>query len=146
MYLISACLVGVNCKYNGKNSENKKLMEFVKNNKSILVCPEQLGGLSTPRLPVEIVDRVDDKKIVRDKLGKDVTKEFYKGAEETLKIAKFFDAEVAILKAKSPSCGYGKIYDGSFYGRLIEGKGITAELLEKNGIKIYTEEDIEKLI
>lgn len=146
MYLVSACLVGVNCRYDGKDSKNDKILKFIKNNKCILICPEQLGGLSTPRFPAEIVEIKNNRKIVKNNKGIDVTDEFYKGAYETLKIAKLYDIKTAILKSRSPSCGYGKIYDGSFSGNLIEGKGITAELLESNGIKIYTEEDIDELL
>lgn len=141
MYLISACLAGVNCKYNGGNNLNPKIVQLLKEKKAILICPEQLGGLSTPRLPSEIITDKEGNKRVINIEGKDLTKEFLKGAEETLKIAKLAGVEAAILKARSPSCGKGKIYDGQFRGKLIEGNGITAELLEKNGIKIYTEED-----
>ncbi|MBS4536270.1 DUF523 domain-containing protein [Clostridium sp. D2Q-14] len=144
MYLISACLVGVNCRYNGKDNLNEKVLDFMRNNETIIVCPEQLGGLRTPRFPAEIVGIDGKKKIVVDNKNTDVTKEFYKGAYEVLKIAKLYNIKGAILKSKSPSCGYGKIYDGSFSNKLIVGKGVTAEILEKNGIKIYTEEDIDR--
>lgn len=141
MYLISACLVGVDCKYNGGNNFNPKIVKLLEEKKAILVCPEQLGGLTTPRLPAEIVyDENGIKKVINIE-GQDVTKEFFKGAEETLKIAKLTGAKVAILKAKSPSCGKGKVYDGQFRHVLVEGNGITTDLLERNGIKVYTEED-----
>lgn len=146
MYLISACLVGVNCKYNGENNIDERIIRLIKNNKGILICPEQLGGLSTPRLPAEIVAINNGKKIVKDNKDIDVTEEFCKGAYESLKIAKLYNIKNAILKSKSPSCGYGKIYDGSFSNELVKGNGITADILEENGIKIYTEEDIYKLI
>ncbi|MFA5524185.1 MAG: DUF523 domain-containing protein [Tissierellales bacterium] len=146
MYLISACLAGVNCKYSGGNNLDPRLVKLLEEKKAILVCPEQLGGLTTPRLPSEIVCNESDGKRVVNIEGKNVTKEFVKGAEETLKIAKLTGAKVAILKARSPSCGKGRIYDGQFKNILIVGNGITTELLEKNGIKVYTEEDdIENL-
>lgn len=135
--LISACLAGVNCKYNGKNNENKKIIELIKNKDVILICPEQLGGLKTPRNPAE---RVKDKVITNDNI--DVTKEYRKGAEEVLNLVKKFNIKTAILKSKSPSCGKGKIYDGSFSNTLIYGNGITTELLEKNGIKVISSDEL----
>ncbi|KNF07496.1 hypothetical protein CLPU_16c00520 [Gottschalkia purinilytica] len=144
MYLISACLAGVNCRYNGDNNLNEKILKLVKDKKAILVCPEQLGGLSTPRPPSEMVKDSEGQIKILTNEGEDVTKYFVKGAEETLNIAKMMDIKVAILKARSPSCGYGKIYDGTFSGKLKNGVGVTSSLLLKNGIKIYTEEDIEK--
>ncbi|AFS77935.1 hypothetical protein Curi_c08650 [Gottschalkia acidurici 9a] len=141
MYIISACLAGIDCKYDGKNNKNEKILKLVQEGKAILVCPEQLGGLSTPRLPSEIVPDNGNVKVISNN-GKDVTENFLKGAEETLKIAKMMGIKKAILKARSPSCGYGKIYDGTFSKTIIKGNGVTSELLEKNGIKIYTEEDL----
>lgn len=135
--LISACLAGVNCKYNGKNNENKKIIELIKNKDVILICPEQLGGLKTPRTPAE---RIKDKVITNDNI--DVTKEYQKGAEEVLNLVKKFNIKTAILKSKSPSCGKGKIYDGSFSNTLIYGNGITTELLEKNGIKVISSDEL----
>ena len=138
MKVISACLAGVECRYDGKGKPNSKIMNLVKEGKAILVCPEQLGGLPTPRTPAE---QKGDK--VLNTKGEDVTEEFNKGAEEALKIAKLAGCTNAILKAKSPSCGYGKVYDGSFTGTLKEGNGVFAELLKKNGFDIVTEEDLE---
>ncbi|MCI9585956.1 MAG: DUF523 domain-containing protein [Bacilli bacterium] len=135
--LISACLAGVNCKYNGKNNENKKIIELIKNKDVILICPEQLGGLKTPRNPAE---RVKDKVITNDNI--DVTKEYRKGAEEVLSIAKKFNIKKVILKSKSPSCGKGKIYDGSFSNTLVDGNGITTELLQKHGIEVISSDEI----
>ena len=140
MYIISACLAGVNCKYNGENNKNNKILKLVQEGKAILVCPEQLGGLSTPRLPSEIVVKDGKKKVLAND-GTDVTENFLKGADETLKIAKMVGISKAILKARSPSCGYGEIYDGTFSGTTKRGNGITAELLKENGIKLYTEEE-----
>ena len=112
-------------------------MEMVKNGIAIPVCPEQLGGLQTPRIPAEITE---DK--VLNKKSENVTSQFKKGAKETLRIAKLANCHKAILKQNSPSCGYGKIYDGSHSGRIIEGMGLTAQLLSKKGVIILTEEDL----
>ncbi len=148
MYLISACLCGVNCKYNGLNNLNDKCLELLRKGEALLVCPEQLGGLNTPRIPSEILGNAKDiielnKGKVINKEGKDVTKEFLKGAKETLKIAKEKKKKKAILKESSPSCGRNFVYDGSFTGNKIKGKGITAYLLEKEGIEIISEKDLD---
>lgn len=146
MYIVSSCLAGVECRYNGKGYDYEKIKELVKNGRAVLACPEVLGGLPTPRVPSEIIK--DDKgnlKVV-DKEGKDVTKEFVVGAQKTLEIAKAAGATKAILKSKSPSCGYCFIYDGTFSGNLVEGNGLTADLLAKNGIEIYSENDIDNLL
>lgn len=135
--LVSACLAGINCKYNDKNNENEKIIELIKEKDVILICPEQLGGLKTPRTPAEIKNN----KVI-NKEGIDVTEEYQKGAQEVLKIAQKFNIKTAILKSKSPSCGKGKIYDGTFSNKLIEGNGITAELLKKHGIKVISSDDI----
>ncbi|BDU50981.1 hypothetical protein HLVA_15500 [Haliovirga abyssi] len=131
--LVSSCLLGINCKYNGGNNSRKFLKEFLKKFCIVSICPEQLGGLSTPRVPAE---RFGEK--VVNKKGEDVSLEFYNGAKEAGKIAKVTNAKYAMLKAKSPSCGFGKIYDGSFTGRLINGNGVAADFLEKKGIKIFS--------
>ncbi len=146
MIVISACLCGVNCKYNGENNLNEETLTLLKEGKAVLICPEQLGGLNTPRTPCEIVggdgaNVFDGKAKVVNSRGGDSTEEFVKGAYEALKIAKAVGAKSAILKSKSPSCGYGKIYDGSFTGKKIVGNGVTAELFLRNGIKVYTEEE-----
>jgi len=136
--LVSACLAGVNCRYDGKNNDNIKIKKLIESGKDIIfVCPEQLGGLSTPRVPAELIG---DK--ILDKTGKDVTSNFQKGAEETLKIAKMFNIKFAILKAKSPSCGSKQIYDGTFSDTLTKGEGVTTTLLKKNGIEIINEYEI----
>ena len=134
--LVSACLLGVNCKYNDGNNYNEKVMEYLKDKEIIPICPEIMGGLPTPRLASE---RIGDKVI--NKEGKDVTSNFLKGAQETLELAKKLGVKKALLKAKSPSCGYGKIYDGTFTDTLIDGNGVTAELLKNNGFSILTEKD-----
>lgn len=146
MILISACLLGINCKYNGKNNLKENIIKKLGNKNIIPICPEQLGGLSTPRLPAEIkggsgkdVLKGQAKVVTNDET--DVTEEFVKGAYETLKIAKKLGIKKAILKTRSPSCGLGEIYDGNFKGTLTEGSGVTTDLLKENKIKIYSEED-----
>lgn len=135
--LVSACLLGTNCKYNGKNNKNERVLEFIKDKEVIPICPEIMGGMMTPRAAAE---RVGDKVLTED--GIDVTKEFKKGANEVLYLAELFNVKKALLKAKSPSCGNNVIYDGTFTHTKTEGSGITSELLKANGITIITEEDI----
>ena len=146
LYIISACLAGVNCKYNGGNNIDDRIVKLVKQGKAVLVCPEQLGGLTTPRRPSEIKNDKDGQMRVINDRDEDVTGEIIKGAEETLNIAKLFNSKIAILKSGSPSCGYGWIYDGSFTKRKIKGNGITADILLKNGIKVYNEDNFPEEI
>lgn len=134
MILVSACLAGMQCKWNLESVEDAKCVKLFREAKAIPVCPEQLGGLATPREPSEILGNK-----VFSKSGKDITIEYMRGAEETLKIAKAFSCNSAIFKSRSPSCGCGKIYDGSFSGQLIDGDGITTALLKRNGIKVVDE-------
>lgn len=145
MYLVSACLAGINCRYNGGNSKNKFISQLVEQGKAIPVCPELLGGLKIPRVCCEIITDETGNKKVLSKDGKEFTKEFVDGAKKTLKIAQIVKTEIAILKSRSPSCGYGFIYNGNFSGELIKGNGFTADLLIKNGITVYTEKDVLKL-
>ncbi len=135
--LVSACLLGTNCKYNGGNNKNNKVLNFLKDKEVIPICQEILGGLTTPRDPAERVGN----RVMTNK-GQDVTKDFLKGAEETLYLSKLLDIKKALLKAKSPSCGNKEIYDGSFKGNIINGIGVTAELLKENGIEIVNENEI----
>ncbi len=135
--LVSACLAGVNCKYDGTNNINEKITEFIKNNDVILVCPEQMGGLKTPRCPSEL-----NGNFVITKQGKDITKQYYKGANEVLAIAKRYNIKKAILKSKSPSCGKNQIYDGTFRHKLKKGNGITAKILMENGIDVISSDEI----
>lgn len=137
MKLVSACLAGVKCRYDGNAKPDRKIMEMVKSGKAIPVCPEQLGGLPTPRPATELIN---GRAFTCD--GMDLTIALRKGAAEALKIAKLSGCKEAMLKARSPSCGSGEIYDGSFSGKLVKGDGITAALLKKNGIKVKTEEEI----
>ncbi|UCD06808.1 MAG: DUF523 domain-containing protein [Candidatus Aenigmatarchaeota archaeon] len=135
--LCSACLLGIRCIYDGKDKLDKGVAELSKKEMLIPVCPEQLGGLSTPR---EYSERKEGKVITES--GKDVTENFERGAEEVLKLARLLGIKEAIFKQKSPSCGCGKIYDGTFSGKIIEGDGITTALLKKNGIRVISEEDL----
>ena len=137
--LISACLLGTNCKYNGGNNAlpEEKLAALREHYRLIPVCPERDGGLPTPRLPSE---RLGER--VRNSAGEDVTRAFRRGAELALETAKREGCRMALLKERSPSCGSGKIYDGSFTGTVIPGDGITAELLRKNGIRVLGESEM----
>lgn len=144
MILVSACLLGINCKYDGNNNKSDTIEKYLEGKQFIIVCPEQLGGLSTPRTPSEIVNNNSDTLNVMSKDGKDVTENFIKGAKETLKIAKMYKCTEAILKEGSPSCGSNKIYNGSFSGIKIQGMGITAQILKKSGINILSEKDLER--
>lgn len=135
--LCSACLLGIKCRYDGKSKANKKIIELSKKEILIPVCPEQLGGLPTPR---ELAEQRGKKVITKS--GKDVTKNFKMGAKQVLKLAKLFGIKKAILKQKSSSCGCGKIYDGSFTRKLIKGDGVTTALLKGEGIKITSDDKI----
>ncbi len=141
MIFVSACLAGVNCKYNGGNNFNQKILDLVKSGKAIPICPEQLGGLATPRVPVEI-KVIDAKRCAISKDGIDVTEEYEKGAKEVLELAKKLNINKAILQPRSPSCGVNKIYSGNFDRTLVDGNGITAELLKQNGIEVLTPDEI----
>lgn len=145
--LVSACLLGVSCRYNGKGERNKELAALMKMYTLIPVCPEQLGGMQTPRVPSEIyLKQVSDgemEKRVKNREGLDVTEFFRRGAEETLKLAKLYGCRYAVLKERSPSCGNQQIYDGTFTKTLVKGRGITAELLERNGILVFGESQLK---
>lgn len=149
MLLVSACLCGINCRYSGDSNTDARIMKLLKNGEILPVCPEQLGGLQTPRKPCEIIGGTGKEVLLKkakviDKDGNDRTLEFVKGANEVLKIAKMIGSEKAILKAKSPSCGCGRIYDGTFSGNKIAGNGVTSQLLLENGIEVITEEEFDR--
>ena len=135
--LVSSCLLGENCRYKGDNCRNEKVLALKGEHELIGMCPEVMGGLSTPRA---LSERVGDKVISSE--GKDVTENYRAGAEAALEIAKKEKVDYCIFKAKSPSCGCGKIYDGTFSGKLVEGNGVTSELFLKNGFSIKTEESL----
>ena len=139
--LISACLMGVGCRYDGGRVRKVDVAQLTDKYELIPVCPEIYGGLPTPRIPSE---RVGDRVVMKD--GRDVTENFERGMEHTLMLAKALGARLALLKAKSPSCGKGKIYDGSFSGTLTDGDGYTTEHLKRAGIEVYTEEEIDLLL
>lgn len=138
--LVSSCLLGMDCRYCGTGCENSQVIELGRKYHLIPACPEQMGGMPTPRSPVELVGG----KAV-DGTGKNFTVLFEKGADEAVKLAKLFECTCAILKSRSPSCGCGSIYDGTFSENLAQGSGITAEKLQKAGIKVFTENNLEKL-
>lgn len=135
--LVSACLLGENCKYNGGSNYSKKVCDFVKGCEVIPVCPEVLGGLPTPRIPSEIAGGV-----VRNREGVSVDREFRTGAEKALEIAQNHHAELAILQSRSPSCGVKEIYDGTFSGKKIPGQGVFAGMLLRAGIRVLDAEDV----
>ena len=137
--LVSACLLGENCKYNGTNNYNDIIVEFIRGHEVMAVCPEVLGGLSVPRKPAEIVDGM-----IMTEEGISVNKEFHEGAALALKQALNGKIDMAILQSRSPSCGVNQIYDGTFSGKLIEGQGVFAEMLRGAGIKVVDAEDIKK--
>ena len=134
---VSACLLGENCKYNGGNNYSEKVIDYVKGHEVIPVCPEVLGGLPVPRDPAEIVDG-----FVKHKDGSSVDNEFKAGAEKALEILVDKGAELVILQSRSPSCGVGTIYDGTFSGKLVPGDGVFVELLKKYGINVLDVEDL----
>ncbi|MBR4906108.1 MAG: DUF523 domain-containing protein [Clostridia bacterium] len=137
MIIVSACLAGYRCRYDGKIVPDEEIVALIKSGGAIPVCPEMMGGLPCPRVPAE---RTKDGLRVVTREGKDVTEAFTSGAYEALRMAKLYGCEKAILKAKSPSCGCGQIYDGTFSGTLISGDGVTAELFKENGIAVQVKD------
>ncbi|MCK1997553.1 DUF523 domain-containing protein [Psychrobacillus psychrodurans] len=145
MILVSSCLAGLEVRYNGTHSLNSKLRKLVEENKAITICPELLGGFSTPREPAEIIggdgeDVLDGKAKVIEKSGRDVTEIYLKGAYATLEKAKKINATIVVLKENSPSCGSLMIYNGEFKGKKIIGNGVTSALLKRNGLQVISEE------
>lgn len=141
--IVSACLLGTNCRYDGGNSKNSKVINLTKKDDLIPVCPEEAGGLPTPRPAVEIVDGdgddvLDGKAKVLTSDGEDKTAEFIKGGQYALELVQSEGATKVILKSRSPSCGCGEIYDGSFSGSLISGDGVTTALLKRHGIEVIS--------
>ncbi|MFC7785372.1 MULTISPECIES: DUF523 domain-containing protein [unclassified Rossellomorea] len=147
MILVSSCLAGLEVRYNGTHSLNHKISKLIEEKKAIPVCPELLGGFSTPREPAEIVgghgeDVLDGKAKVVEKSGRDVTELYLKGANATLEKAKEVHANVVVLKEYSPSCGSAMIYNGEFISKKIVGNGVTTALLKRNGIQVISEEQL----
>jgi len=148
MILVSMCLIGINCNYKAQSKPNEKVIQLLKEGKAIPICPEQLGGLPTPRSGARIV-KGDGRDVLEGKArlitdnGQDVTEQYLKGAYETLKLCQILNIKVAILKQGSPSCGTKKTQGGKDKRETIDGIGVTAALLEKHGIKVYSEEDLE---
>lgn len=139
--LVSACLLGINCKYNGKNNYIEEIEEIKNKYQVFSFCPEESSGLPTPRTPSEIKDGK-----VFSKDGRDLSSYFIKGAEKALEICKKENIKLALLKEKSPSCGSSYVYDGSFSNKLIKSPGITSKLLMENSIKVYSENEIKNLL
>ena len=149
--LVSACLLGCECRYDGKSKPCEKVLELAKKKDTVLipVCPEQMGGLSTPRLPSErqrtargSLRSISRPGAVLMNDGTDVSSAYRKGAEAALKIARIDGIDFAVLKSGSPSCGKGLIYDGTFSGKKTEGNGVTVELLLKEGYRVLSEEEL----
>lgn len=138
--LVSACLLGANCKYSGDHNFCPAVAALAERHTLIPVCPEQLGGLPTPRTPAE---RVGERVMTED--GRDVTEQYRRGAEEAVKLAKLLGAEGAVLKFRSPSCGCGTIYDGTFSHTRIPGNGVAAQAILDMGLPVWTEENIDDL-
>ncbi len=145
MYIVSACLMGQHCRYDGGHNRMPWVEEFVREASVIAVCPEELGGLATPREPAE-----QQGNRVMSRSGRDVSRSFHRGAEAAYRVAVAAarlaeePLQGAILKARSPSCGRGEIYDGSFSGRIVPGNGIFAQLLMEQGVPVITEKEEEK--
>ena len=139
--LISACLLGIPCRYDGASKAQPCVEELARRHELVPVCPEQLGGLPTPRDPSE---RREGRVVMNT--GADVTEQYRRGAEAALRLCRMLGCEAAILKERSPSCGHGTIYDGTFTGTLTDGDGVTAELLLRNGIPVYGESQAAELL
>lgn len=139
--LVSACLLGIGCRYDGKHKADPEVLKLKERYNLIPVCPEIFGGLPTPRIPSE---RIGDKVMMKD--GRDVTENYHKGAEEALELCRIYNIKTAILKERSPSCGKGFVYDGTFTGVLTERDGVTAELLLSAGIRVIGESEINILL
>lgn len=141
--LVSACLLGARCRYDGAEKADDRVLKLLERGDLVLIpmCPEQLGGMGTPR---EASERRG--KGVYNKKGEDVTSYYEEGARQALKLAELYHCDTAILKERSPSCGWGMIYDGSFTGTLTEGAGVTAELLKAHGIRVAGESMLEEVL
>ncbi|MBD1381035.1 DUF523 domain-containing protein [Metabacillus arenae] len=150
MILVSSCLAGIKCRYNGTDSLENTIQQLVNQKKATMVCPELLGGFSTPREPAEIIggtgiDVLNGTAKVVEKSGKNVTDLYIKGAYQTLKMAKDLNATYIVLKEASPSCGSQMIYNGNFQNEKIPGEGVTSALLTNEGFKVISEKELAKL-
>ena len=139
--LISACLLGMPCRYDGASKPHPLAAALAQRHELVPVCPEQLGGLPTPRPPAE---RQGD--AVRTQAGADVTEQYRRGAEEAARLCRLLGCQAAVLKERSPSCGSGEIYDGTFTGTRVPGDGVTAERLRAEGIPVYGESELQRLL
>lgn len=135
--LVSACLLGENCKYNGGNNRNERVLRYVTGHEVIPVCPEMLGGLPCPRKPVEWVG---ERVLTRD--GDDCTAAFRLGGQRAMEIIADKQIDLAILQSRSPTCGVKQIYDGTFSGTRIDGMGALARALHERGIPLMDAEDV----
>ena len=138
---VSKCLLGCNCRYDGGNNLNEKVVDFIRDKNVLEICPEVFGGMPTPREPSEIVLLNNEKRVV-SKSGDDVSEFFYTGAYASLKLALESGVTLAVLKESSPSCGANNIYDGTFTDTKISGSGITAEIFRANGITVISEKEL----
>ena len=139
--LVSACLLGRNCKYNGGNNYDEEIVEFLKDKEVIPVCPEVLAGLGVPRTPIEIVDGV-----LLDRYGNSVDDALRHAVAQILAQIRDEEIECAILKSRSPTCGVRQVYDGTFSGRLIQGQGVLARALAEAGFQVFDSEEVESIL
>ena len=137
--LVSACLLGKNCKYNGGNNYNAAVAEFVKDKEVLEICPEMMAGMGCPRTPIEIVDGV-----LMDRNGNNVDASMRKAVAQAMEMIRKEDIQCAVLQSRSPTCGVNQVYDGSFSGKLIEGSGVLAQALKAAGYQVIDAEDVEK--
>jgi len=140
MILVSSCLLGLNCRYDGQSKKYPAVSEFLEGKKFLAVCPEQMGGLATPRYPAEIFQH--DPLVIRNSLGEDVTELYINGVNQVMKLIDNQSIHLAILKSRSPSCGSSHIYDGSFTKHLVEGEGVLVHVLKAHDIQVINEEQI----
>ncbi|WP_413375997.1 DUF523 domain-containing protein [Alkalihalobacillus sp. 1P02AB] len=151
MLLVSACLAGFKVRYDGQDCMDSTIKKWFDNEEVVSICPELLGGFTTPREPAEIIegngeDVLDGFAKVVDKLGRDVTELYLNGAKETLDKAKSVGATAVVLKENSPSCGSSFIYNGKFNGERLDGMGVTTALLRRNGLDVYSENELSKIL
>ncbi|WP_019119471.1 DUF523 domain-containing protein [Brevibacillus massiliensis] len=151
MILVSSCLAGLECRYNGTHSQVEKIRDLVKQNQAMMVCPELLGGFATPREPAEIAGGTGDDVLagrarVIAKSGEDVTEMYLEGAYKTLELARQVQAKCVVLKENSPSCGSQMIYDGTFANQKVPGEGVTAALLRREGFRVISEDELAEVL